>query len=63
MAIFKRAQGGTLGLDTLGLQILIGDMFMLAKDEDEIDWIRDNLESVIDMGAEEAAEELESDSE
>jgi len=59
MTFFKRNENGRLAMSSLDLQILIGEMFYVAKDEDEIDWIRENLEAVVDMCEEERLEELE----
>ncbi|MEF3330578.1 hypothetical protein [Oceanobacillus oncorhynchi] len=57
-SFFTRTQQGKLKCDSLDLQILIGEMFYVAKTEEEVEWIHEQLESVIDIASEEAVEEI-----
>ena len=59
MSIFSRNEQGSLSMRTLDLRILIEDLFHVAKNEEEVEWIHEIIQSVVDAISEERIEELE----
>lgn len=55
---FYKNENGRLVCRTLDLQILIESMFDAAESDDDIDWIQEQLEQVVEMSAETAEEYL-----
>lgn len=59
MGIFTRNEDGRLVMQSLELQILLGDMFSVAKDEGEVEWILENIQGYAEVISEEKLEELD----
>lgn len=51
-----RGLSGKLQLSTLDLKILIGDMFLKCENQEERDWLKEQLNEVVDSIHEEATE-------
>lgn len=45
-------------IDSLGLQIYFGDLYDGCKNENEVYWLKEQLESMVEVIAEERLEEL-----
>lgn len=59
MTFFNRTERGILQVRSLNLQIFFGELFEIAETEDEVEWILDNLQTVIEILSEERIEHLE----
>lgn len=59
MSIFTRNEDGRLIMKSLDLQILFGDMFSVAKNEDDVNWILENIQGYAEALSEERLEELD----
>lgn len=59
MTIVERIENGNLKINTLDLQILIGDMFELCKNEHEVEFISENIIGTVENISEERLEEIE----
>lgn len=58
MTLFSRTENGKLFVSTLDLQIFFGELFTLAKDESEVDFILENIQGVVELVSEERMEKL-----
>ena len=56
--IVERAENGKLKINSLDLQILIGDMFELCKTEHEIEFVSESIIGTAENITEEMLEEL-----
>lgn len=61
MSFFTRTKTGGLKVDTLDLQIFFDDLFYLAKDEEEIDFIYETIESCMEISREDVQDALDND--
>ena len=52
--MLKRLKNGKLLLAQLDLEILLGDLFLKCKNEEEIDWLYKEILSALDMIHDEA---------
>lgn len=57
--LLTRREDGRLVLQSLDLEILIGDLFALCKNERETEWLEENLAGVVEVEAERRRDELE----
>lgn len=56
--IVERTENGKLKINTLDLEILIGDMFDLCKNEHEVDFVIDAITGAVEIISEEMLDEL-----
>jgi hypothetical protein len=56
--MLSRSEKGRLILNSLDLQIFLGDLFEKCEDEHEIRWLQDEITGVTDCIADERREEL-----
>ena len=52
--MLKRLKNGKLLLAQLDLEILLGDLFLKCKNEEEIDWFYEEILSALDIVRDEA---------
>ncbi len=57
--MIRRSEKGTMQLNHLQFEILIGDMFGMCKNKQEIEWLWGSLIECIDEVAQEREDELE----
>ncbi|MDU1602502.1 MULTISPECIES: hypothetical protein [Clostridium] len=56
--MLERNSKGKLALNTLDLQIFLGDLFVKCEDEHEIMWLTDEITGIAGCIADERREEL-----
>lgn len=56
--MLERNRKGKLVLNTLDLQIFLGDLFEKCEDEHEIMWLTDEIKGITEYIADERREEL-----
>lgn len=56
---FMTRKNGQLCMQSLDVQIMIGDMFEACKNEHEVEWLQEQLLSIVECIGEERLEELE----
>lgn len=56
--MLKRNERGKLSLNSLDLQIFFDDLFENCKTEDEVEWLTDQLSSILEITSEEVLEHL-----
>ncbi len=57
--MLSRNENGKLQFQSLDFQILIGDMFSKCKNEHEVEWVQEQLQSCVECEAEERLSEVE----
>lgn len=56
--MLNRTEKGRLRIDSLSLQIFLGDLFEKCETREEIEWLQDQLTESVELIAEEAREEF-----
>lgn len=56
--MIKRNERGKLSINSLDLQVLIDGLFMECKTEAETEWIKEQLESCIEISAEDTIQSI-----
>jgi hypothetical protein len=51
--MIKRTESGGLSVSYLDIQIFFDDLFEICKNEDEIEWLYENLSSALEVSREE----------
>ena len=57
--MLNRNENGKLALNSLDLQIFLGDLFGKCKNEHEIGWLKEEITGITECIADERSEELE----
>ena len=52
--MLNRNRNGTLALKHLDLEIFLGELFLKCKSEEEIDWLKEEINETVDVIADEA---------
>ena len=61
--MLDRREDGKLRLNSLDLQIFLGDIFVKCKNEHEVEWLQEQVSSCVEGIAEERLNEFEGEGE